>query len=272
MMLEELKYADIQKLHGTVLTEIYTNKRIGVVIRDFFDSSMVLELIEMFNSYPFQKFEPAVGYKALPRPFGGILGAINETLGYQREIDYVEGRERNATFKETFKRRLEPLCGNANIVLADVNQDVSLSKSWFSIRELEANNGSFDLHCGNYFIDWNRPFFNYQDIKLLPNNHLAFLSMINQPQSIVDLIIYNVHWKDACERVDLQTLRTRENNLLHIESIPSFRISLNAGDLLVFNESNYWHQVPRFTGTSNRMTIGGFISQKRDSSDLVVWA
>ena len=250
------------------LESIFSKQPEYIVLKDFFSQEMrtfFLELNRVFND----KYQPSDGYTSLPRPFGGYLGE-KRVVGYQREIDYIYAKS-NFEIIEKVKAQFASLL-DYSVVFSDSNHNYSHSKSFFALRELESKKGSFDIHCGNYFNDWNKEFFDYQGQFLEPRNHLSFLSVLQQHKFDPAINIFHVNWNDYQDRVDLEHLISNKGDKVNVASLAKTAVKLNPGDLLIFNESHFWHQVPQFEGNVNRITLGGFISKFSGKDQHYFWA
>lgn len=271
MKIPEIELNEFNRNEYSVFDEIFKGNKIGFIIRDFFSETHIESIKDCFYSYSQPKFEPADHYRALPRPFAGILGQEQLTNGYKEEVEYLNQNSAIQKLSDLFRKNFEQL-GNTQIEFSRTDQNYSLSKNWFSIRELSVNGGTFEIHCGNFFINWNKDFFRHHKMQGLSDNHLSFLGMIQKPESVIDIKIYDAHWDNIKERIDLKTLKDKQSRNLNIDELESYDISLNAGDLLLFDESNYWHMVPEFSGSTTRLTFGGFISKFKNADKVLFWA
>lgn len=269
----DIQELDISTLNGkkiSVFSAILERRKIGYVIRNFFNQDDVNQIKKSFLEYPKTSFKPFESYTALPRPFDQI--AQNGKSDYDEEISYLSTYPALTDIRKTFTDNLKKIAGNIELILSSSEQSLTHSKAWASIRALAVNKGSFELHCGNLFINWNERFFEQQAKHFKIDTHLAFFIMIQKPDTETDIIIYDAHWDEVKEKVDPNTLKNIHNETLPIDKIPSFRVNLQPGDLIIFDESNYWHMVPPFGGTQPRITFGGFISKFVNENKLMFWA
>lgn len=269
----EIQELDILNLNGneiSIFSDILGRKKIGYIIRNFFNQNDVYQVKKSFLDYPKASFKPFESYTALPRPFDQI--AKNDKGDYDKEVSYLSAHPALIDIQKTFTDNLKKIAGSIELILSTSEQTFTHSKAWASIRELAVNKGEFELHCGNLFINWNEGFFEQQAKYFKIDTHLAFFIMIQKPDTETDIIIYDAHWDEVKDKIDPNTLKNIHGELLPIDKIPSFEVNLQPGDLIIFDESNYWHMVPPFGGTQPRMTFGGFISKFVHENKLMFWA
>ncbi len=270
MMIEEFDFETSRQAITPLISALFKGDAAPFVIRNFLTKEQLNLIRDKNSNYRGQKFEPSPGYTALPRPFGGVLGPDRFINGYEKEVNFFKEDQDFRSFERSFKESID--VDNQAIEFAKESDHVSYSNSWFSIRELQPEQGRFDVHCGNFFIDWNHGYFQKNNKQLEAYSHKAFLAMVQKPTNQVDLIIYSAQWNKFKRRKDLHTLVDIAGNEYKLDEIPCSRITLNEGDVIFFDESNYWHQVPIVNGEISRITFGGFISKYKNEHKYYFWA
>lgn len=250
------------------LDSLFLKQAEVIVLKDFYDKETIEYFLEINRAYK-EKYKPSEGYTSLPRPFGGYLGE-KFIEGYVDEINFLYANDKRIIIEQLKNKFLSYF--NKELIFSDLSNNYSHSKSFFAIRELESGKGTFDIHCGNYFNDWNKSFFDFQNQFLKPRNHLSFLSVFQQNYSEPSIIIYDANWHTHSGRSDINHLLTSDNKNVNIKTLHKTEIKLEIGDLLIFNESHFWHQVPKFLGNVNRITLGGFVSEFKDDNSLLLWS
>ena len=272
MRIEEFDFKASKQDIAPLISALFKGDTAAFVIRNFLPKEQLNLIRDKNLNYTGQKFEPSLGYTALPRPFGGILGPDRFTSGYEEEIKYFKEDLEFKVLEDSLKASIGVGTNNQAIEFAQESDHISYSNSWFSLRELQPEQGRFDVHCGNFFVDWNERYFQKNNKQLEAYSHKAFLVMIQKPTAAEDLIIYSAHWDKFKTRKDLDTLIDLDNREHSLKHIPCSRITLNEGDVIFFDESNYWHQVPIVNGEISRITFGGFISKFKNQNKYYFWA
>lgn len=249
--------------------EIFEKRQIGFVLRNFLNEEEIALVKQGLEEYGDDVFEIFPGYKALPRPFDYTI--TSEQAKYYEEAKYLETNPTMRKIQAMWKEKLAKISNGADLIFAGEQNDYSYSKGWSSYRELEPNQGLFELHCGNVFRLWNKKFFDHQ-YENLSQVHLSCVVMINKPETDEDIVIYKPHFDEYPEKISDNQLLSKNNEKVYLDDLEDYTLKLNAGDLLLFDESNYWHVVPKFGGTEKRLTFGGFLSKFLGQDKYMLWA
>lgn len=269
MRIEKFDGTPLDSIDESLIKDIFEKRLIGCVIRGFLDPSEMEVIHQGMNDYPYERFEVFPGYNATPRPFDYTLNTNQED--YMKEVDFIEGDSKLKEAQSFFREKIGKISNDAPLTFASRNNDFSCSKAWSSYRELQPNKGLFELHCGNVFRLWNKEFFSHQ-YKSFESMHLSCVCMIQKPETKVDIVIYKPHFEEFPEKVNHDTLKDVNGNEISLSDIPKYDVELHAGDLLLFDESNYWHVVPEFSGKTSRITFGGFLSKFKEENEYMLWA
>lgn len=268
MKLPEFDYKDSTSKNTSIFKEIFENEKKGFVIRNFIEPNHLITLEKFKDKFENIFYIPFEGYKALPRPFDEI--EKNKTEGYLEEINILNS-EYLSEFTAIFLKRLQTINTYYSINTANSNAATSKSKAWASLRVLHPKKGQFELHCGNLFLNWNKLFFQKQKENYDVSKHLAFLLMVQKPECECDIKIYDAHWDNYKEKIDSNNLMNINNEIINLKEIEVDNVNLNPGDLLIFDESNFWHNVLPFA-EKERITFGGFVSKKHNKNEVLLWA
>ena len=91
-----------------------------------------------------------------------------------------------------------------------------------------------------------------------------------------ELTLYNLRWNDVKIRLSGDTVLVDEKgkkyDLLNKKQVPRISIAPQAGDMIVFSGGQIWHKVEFVKGTTNRITLGGFLSFTKDEKGLYIWS
>jgi hypothetical protein len=264
----EVDFEEAAQKNLSVLSDVFMDRAIGIVLRKFLPADQVATVKSLIDGYPHGLFEPFTGYSALPRPFDQI--GQHSVEDYRSEVGYLNSGDFTG-LRETFLSQFGRVAGKTQFKTALPGQVHSLSEAWASARILQPGVGSFELHCGNLFPEWNQEFFAKQGVAFDIRQHLAFLMMVQRPAAQYDIEIYRAHWDTFRQKASSDALIDAHGHEVGLDRIVCHRILLNPGDLLIFDESNYWHRVTGFYGPE-RITFGGFISRFKEQDSVLLWA
>jgi len=245
---------------------------LGFVVRCFFNQQEI-DLIKDFSHVELTKrFIPFSGYSAIPRPFN-FVNDLNRQDYIEETSSFLQTLRKNG-IEKTFQDRFHSLVvnDNTNLVLSGVENQNTFSETWCSLRILEVDQGEFPLHCGNFFRPFNAERFAELDNVAIPEEQLSYFIMIQKPESEVAIQVYDAHWNNLKVKVNEYTLATSEGETTDLRTIECSDIELNEGDLLVFNGGDFWHRVNSFSGSKQRITLGGFASFSNDRTEITLWA
>lgn len=255
MVIHELDFEQVSKTGiDSVFTEISERKSGGYLFRNFFDETSLKKLKSVFEKYPHPYFQPYEGFDSLPRPFNFIFKTNQDD--WKRECDYIFQNLEKQGLQEVFREKIKKISGDTQLIFSSADEKNTFSNSWAALRRLAPDKGMFEVHCGRLFQDANKPFYNFFRQKADVDIQMTFLMVVDKPQqSVSDIDIYNAHWEEIGEKTDPDTLKDRKGNLLPLSSIECHRVQLKQGDILIFDEGNYWHAVPEFSGEISRLSL-----------------
>ena len=270
MIIQEINFSQLPFLEESIFDSIYQHKTNGFVIQNFLNPNEVNNATNVFAQASVQVNTPFEGYRALPRPFN-FLDLNSPDAYYQECEDFQRITEVNGLF-ETFQKKMKLLAKQTSVSYATPYQNVSLSKAWASLRELQVNKGKFELHCGRLFKQFNSEFYDHFAGKAEVERQLSFFIMIQKPLTDCDIEIYDAHWNDYEMRNGEHTLISHKGQTVDVRSLPSYKAKMKEGDMLIFDGAHYWHQVSGFGGEKSRYTFGGFITKFKEGNQVMVWA
>ena len=269
MKIKEYSSNSISPDSLNVLSELESNEVDVVILRNFLTTTEIQDLISVYktikNWYVFYD-----GYKACPRPFDHI--SRNSIDDYKIEcINFIEAFGINETSKK-FQNKLRSISTDYVLEFNDESNDVNYSHIWSSIKELTSGKGYFEIHCGRLFKDWNKDFFEHFAKKADIDTQFAFLTILQRPENSCDIEIFDLRWDQVSTKIDKYNLQEKNGDVLPIDKIKSEKVQLNVGDVLIFDEGNFWHLVPPFKGDLDRISFGGFITKLLDKKSYLVWS
>lgn len=271
MLIKEIDFQNKEEIKRiSVFQDISQGVCGGYVVRNFFDMDSLAMLKEIFENYPHDYFRPYDGFESLPRPFNFIFRT--EKTDWNRECDYMYKSLAQRGIFEKFKSQMRDLVGDTHLIFSSPEQTQSFSNSWSSLRRLAPNKGMFEIHCGRLFQNDNTTFYNYFRNIADVNMQMVFLMIVDKPQVVEsDIDIYEAHWEEYGVKIDENTLARNDGTRHVLEDIPVHRVQLRPGDILFFDEGNYWHAVPEFSGDKGRISFGGFATKYKHENTVQFW-
>lgn len=269
MVIKELSYP-IKVAEKSCITSLFSNEYNALIIRNFLGVDDIKFLRDTYNRYPGGAYEVYSGFNALPRPFDHIRNSPPEK--YEIEAAYFSNTMMSNGFDDYFKNRLSEISRDFIIQFNDQSGSLTKSLTWASIRELKPEKGSFEIHCGRLFQHLNEEFFSFFSKSAEVDSQLAFLIMLQRPENECDIEVFDLTWYESSTKLDKNTLVSISGEKIDVNKIPSERINLGEGDLLLFDEGNYWHKVSHFTDNMSRLSFGGFITKIIGGDEVLVWS
>jgi hypothetical protein len=252
-----------------ILEELTNNTTDIFVCRRFFSSKEISKLLDLSQKTE-NYYTVYDGFKAFPRPFDHIPKSSD--LTYELECEEFEQNFQTSDVINTIKQKLQLLSFNYNLVFNDAKNETNFSKTWSSFRRLDIGKGYFEVHCGRLFQEWNDTFFAHFKKTADINTQFAFLVLLHRPETSCDIEIFDAHWKDFNQKEESKILKHKNGELVHLKDLSSEKIQLFEGDILIFDEGNYWHLVPPFYGSQNRISFGGFITKMLHTNEFLIWS
>jgi|GEM_PF-2389896 len=270
MKIVEVNFGEIKDNGLSIFSDIYQRKVSGYVIRNFFGEEELKLLKEVFQAYPGEYFEPYDGFYSLPRPFNFIFNTSKTDLDSEARYIYKELEDRG--IRSRFNERLSKLSADMDIDYSNPSGISTFSRTWSALRELKPNKGMFEIHCGRLFQGANNVFYNYFRQVADVDVQMTFLMIVQKPETVTsDIDVYEAHWEEVDKKLDSDTLQSNQGVAMPLSEIPCNHVQLEPGDVLIFDEGNYWHAVPEFSGAQSRLSFGGFITKYRYEDKVMVW-
>jgi hypothetical protein len=269
MKIKEYSSNNINLTSLNVLTDLESKEVDVAILRNFLTKNEIQELISVYKStknwYVFYD-----GCNAYPRPFDHI--SRNSIDEYRVECNnFLEAFNKNETSKR-FQKKLKSISTDYSLEFNDASKNINDSETWSSFKQLASGKGYFEIHCGRLFQDWNKSFFERFARKADIDTQFAFLTLLQRPENDCDIEIFDLKWDEVSTKIDKNNLQRKNGEVLPIDQIKSVKFQLNVGDVLIFDEGNFWHLVPPFNGNLERISFGGFITKLLDNNNYLVWS
>lgn len=270
MNIIDVDFNQINKGDYSVFSDIAERKVSGYIIRNFFQQEQLDILKGIFVNFPSPHFKPYDGFLSLPRPFNFIFKTSKQE--HQVECDYMFDALKKSGIQQAFHQNISKFSDDTKIIYSESGQENSFSKCWGAVRKLEPEYGMFEIHCGRLFQGANPVFYNFFRQIANVDIQMTFLLMVQKPEIVdSDINIYEAHWEDIGHKINEETLRYNNGNDVLLKDLPYKKVLLNAGDILIFDEGNYWHAVPEFQGKIPRISFGGFITKYKHEDAIQIW-
>ena len=158
-------------------------------------------------------------------------------------------------------------------VLADLDQEVPFCAApgpvggqRYMVTTLRAHTeaGFIPVHCDNEQAV--RPsFLHLRNIISTPI--LSFVLCLQNPVSGGELEVF----ARRAEGIPLAVEKESETINLGLEDVPSVKFSLSAGELIIINSGNYYHQLLPVDGNRKRWTVCSFFARSSDDKSNYCW-
>ena len=254
----------------SIFSKLHNNEIDACIYRNFLDRREIQEILDVYLDLKDETYEVYDGYKAIPRPFDHI--PRNPIEDYNKEVRNYLGAMKAKGINSWFHKKLSSLSPDYKVIFNSDKEAITKSATWSSLRHLDLGKGYFEIHCGRLFQDSNEAYYKYFSQKADVDSQLAFLIVLQRPETSCDIEIFDLTWDEVNVKLDKNNLQDKNLNPLPLANIPSERVQLQEGDILIFDEGNYWHLVPPFGGDLPRVSFGGFITRIKDTKEVVVWS
>ncbi|MGB0646720.1 MAG: 2OG-Fe(II) oxygenase [Bradymonadia bacterium] len=135
----------------------------------------------------------------------------------------------------------------------------------FNFRSLPPGHQIYPHHDNHYRL----PIYEHLDARYDRSVILSWFIVLQPASTGGDLKLYGLWGSDP--NPPLLPTRFLDTEVLENE-FKSESVSLDAGDLVVFNSGKYVHRVTPVEGTVPRVTMGGFATVDRERTHLVYWS
>ncbi|BAQ61808.1 hypothetical protein GM3708_2214 [Geminocystis sp. NIES-3708] len=257
---------------GNLLKDMQEDKLDGVVISGIFDANE----LKAFQSQ-FQKFSEQIKGSDLyaETDFGSVIGSSlmeNNLKAYLdracRSLNFFESVFQG-NFCSLVTGVLSKLTGGQRVFQARF-PDTDKSTSPASVRickpEHKALNAHIHREFGLYF-----PL--YQKIAAISRleTELSYYLMLQKPSSGGALTLYDLQWHNTPKEYIRPEVFMAEQRNNFLDNLDQMHISLSEGEMIIFAANRIWHKINAVQGDTNRITIGGFITESLDSRYQYYW-
>jgi len=218
------------------------------------------------------------GVERIHRPFGwllgmpiGMLGPDDPRTGYYDDNDRAVAAFRDAfgfDLHERVAAVLQPMADDMRLV-APTEGDRTYNPG--QIRWWEPGGGGLPAHVGNEF---RRQLQDGAMRHLLSvtsvADHLSYFVVLQRADQGGALSVYDLVWEENDGQDEEWDNCIRDD--AWIDKVPSTKLDLQPGDMVVFGGGWRWHKVDPPLGDKARITYGGFAARSIEGNDLHFWA
>jgi hapalindole-type alkaloid chlorinase len=144
-----------------------------------------------------------------------------------------------------------------------------------TIRVFHPNLGGIPIHCGNMFEELLPALYSDLMSKAITENQMSYFIQLQTPQRGGELTIYDLEWVPGQGSVGDDQIKLENGQILDTSvegKIDKFFLKMLPGDMLIFAAGQIWHRVECPMGTSDRVTVGGFLGFTKDGKSLTYWS
>lgn len=174
---------------------------------------------------------------------------------------------------DTIQKLLQILCNYKLDVLGSLEQEFPK----FNIRSmLPQEQYAIEIHCENSFIHQLNPKLRaYLNQQVYLEEALSFYTVLQAPDAGGQLLLFNKEWSQFQVASAALPETVRKNEDLFFKDTPHehTKISLQAGDMVIFRAAQIWHCISEIQGSKARITLGGFIAKsKTEENKYYFWS
>lgn len=256
-----------EELRGDELERILNGKISGIIVKKFFDPEKEIKIdfdafakretpfgfttgLSIFNSK-----DDLSDYFAENDAYNRLINTTLQSIDYQQNLESV--------FSRIFNNREVKVYNNKP------RENYKLS----TLRVIEPNKEGIQKHIGNEFM------FNFVQTEAVRNDTInktqfSFFSVLQAPEKGGELVLFEKYWKNTPkEIVEPGSLIHKRIERSHfLKDIDSLPLSLEKGDLLVFDGGRIWHKVNSVKGNKERITVGGFLAISKNQKNIYYWS
>lgn len=232
-----------------------------MILKGIFEQSELDVIIKTIDSFS----DWSEGNLYLPYKYNEVN--IDNESALRAKKDAVLNKLQNNLF-EPFVTRLNERQGVFEV--QTINDIGNSLLNDITIRLLKPQKVDIHLHCDNEFPLRLNTINDILSKYMIPQDFISVVLMIQKPEKGGEFIIYDEYWT-GLENVDQQ------RSLLSDSKISTQKtkhiISLDAGDMLIFEAGRTWHRVNEVGGERARITAGGFMGKSLNANgSWVLWS
>jgi hypothetical protein len=271
-----IEYSANSTANNNYYQQICSGKITGIILKKAFDAGCINDLklkLSEVAADKFYTFEEGEG-KTFPKAFSNVLRTNSNNLE-----EYIKGEESNLSYYEQLLANesfnfFNELCkrfafvGKINVLRLHIKV-INRYLQYGSYRYLFPNKGGIKIHVGNAFKGLYNVFYKYFAI----NNdaiQLSYFVLLKKPENGGKMEVFEALHSEYPDLINQKDLVSKKGRKKDIHTFKKEILALEEGDLLIFNGGNYWHHVTSPVGNDERISFGGFLTQKSEN-EFYIW-
>lgn len=271
----ELPWAEAQN-SPHLIKDIKEDRLDGFVTRGLFSPAEINELLTVVGSInPTDLFTVPTG-TVFPKPFATLTDAGDMLTQYTHKADQLRTMALRYPIVGTLLQRMDiffkAVSGDFDTTVPAVPlKNTSCAPGNF--RFFEPEKGGLFVHCG-YLFQKQSPFYYTIVEPMALERQLSFFLVLQNADQGGELTIYDMLWKDIKDKDRMEEneyVLTPAGDKLFLNTLRSFAVKPNPGDVLIFSGGPIWHRVENIKGSKPRITYGGFLNFTPNGTGLRYW-
>lgn len=259
-----------------LVKDIQEERLHGFVTRGLFSPQEVEEILAVTHQFnPNDIFTVPTG-TVFPKPFATLTDAGEMLDDYTDKANKLRAMAGQYPILGTLLSRMDSffkaVSGDFDTTVPQVvNNNTACAPGNF--RFFEPDKGGLFVHCG-YLFQKQSPFYYTVVEPMALERQLSFFLVLQNAEQGGELTIYDMLWKDIKDKDRMEEneyVLTPSGEQLYLNTLRSFYVKPNPGDVLIFSGGPIWHRVENIKGNIPRITFGGFLNFTPDGKGLRYW-
>lgn len=272
----ELSWAEAQ--HTPHLVKDIQEERLhGFVTRGLFTPQEVDEILSVTKQFNVNDIFTVPTGTVFPKPFATLTDAGDMLTDYTQKAEKLRALAKQHPIINTLLSRMDTffkaVSGDFETTVPTVLSNRTPCAPG-NFRFFEPDKGGLFVHCG-YLFQKQSPFYYTVVEPMALEKQLSFFLVLQNAEQGGELTIYDMLWKDIRDKDRMEEneyVLTPAGEKLYLNTLRSFYVKPNPGDVLIFSGGPIWHRVENIKGNKPRITYGGFLNFTPDGKGLRYWA
>lgn len=274
---QEYDYATIDQ-HQDLVHQIQTGALHGFITKNVFSQEEVERVKSFVSELTDEDLMPTPSGKIFPFPFATITDTGERLDSYYDRLarldSYISQKDAVQAFSDRLGRFFATVGGNYKVSIPyNRIKDKPVAPGTF--RLFYPGMGGLHVHCGNLFQTQSMFFYSLIKNDIDMDGQLSYFVVLQQPEEGGELTIYDMLW-DKVKRKESpennEFVIDDEGNEIYVDTLKSFAVKPQPGDILVFSGGPIWHRVENIKGANKRITFGGFLNFSKDKKELYYYS
>lgn len=277
---EVLDIADLSE--SDHLDKIFSRQIDGIVVRNVLTPTQISSLINGFQSIPITSKVQRPEVSLYPRGFPAYLDNTECSLEKDLLAYFSTSEEYVNSFVDVFGFDFhEVLKGVIDRISKKYTYQFQTGidgNGFFTPSQFRcflANLPALPVHCGKVFQKMYLGFYSMLNKYVEVSDQVSFFIMLQKPTSGGTLDLYDVPWNQDQSMHPFESIKMQDGSILNVvtsESVRKMVINPFPGDMVIFMGSDIWHSVQGFSGSLDRITVGGFLGPSKSGDRVVSWS